>query len=185
MAKLKIVTVQGFTKADAIAKSGLNLEVKFDATTAWKKDEQPSADSTRFKAFAEDYLKNKLKNITGAGCAVTVESGVADSRERPYKVENHVTDKARKYKTVYEGLTGFKIDDKGNITGGTLVLQADTKGEAEDAAKEFTTANRVDVAVRLAKVVSEGKPVAMVVKYTPSINTNLGTYVVFGYETEA
>lgn len=186
MAKLSIVTVQGYTKEEAISKSGLNLEVKFDATAAWKTEEKPEAASTYFKAFAEDYLKKKFKGITGAGCTVTVESGVADSRERPYKVENHVTDGARKYKTRYAGLRGATVDKASlKVTGGTIVLTRDTKGEAEEAAKEYVTANRADVTVVMIKEVVEGKAVALEVKYTPSINTTLGTYIVFGYEKES
>lgn len=184
MAKLKVVTVQGYSKEEAIAKSGLNLEVKFDASAAWKTEEKPEAGSTYFKAFAEDYLQKKFKGISGVGCTVTVEAGVADSRERPYKVTNHVTDKARKYKTHYEGL--INGNDKG--TSGTIVLAAETKSEAEQLSKDYITASKGavnKVVVRLAKTVSDGKPVALEVAYTPSINTTLGTYIVFGYEKES
>lgn len=185
MAKLRTVTVKGYTKEEAIANSGLTLDVKFDATVAWKNEEQPEAGSTYFKAFAEAYLDKKIKGTAGVGCAVTVESGVADSRERPYKVLNHVTDGARKYKTVYEGLTNVVLDKAGNVIAGNLVLTKDTKAEAEEAAKEYVTAKRESVHIRLAKNVTEGKTTALEVKYTPSINTTLGTYIVFGYEKEA
>lgn len=179
MAKLKVVTVKAHTKAEAIAQSG--LDVKFDASTAWKNEEKPEAGSTYFKAFAEDYLEKKIKSVTGVGCAITVESGVADSRERPYKVTNNVTDKARKYTTFYEGL--INGNDEG--TTGTIVLTSPSKASAEKAAKDYMTANKSGrVVVRHAKLVTDGKPVALVVGYAPSINTTLGTYIVFGYEKE-
>jgi hypothetical protein len=180
MGILKSVSVRAYTKEQAIANSGLNLEVKFDASTAWKNEEQPAAESTYFKAFAEDYLAKKLKGISGAGCIVTVEAGVADSRERPYKVENHVTDGARKYKTVYVGL--INSDKHGN--GGSIVLTADTKNAAEEAAKLYVTENKQSVRVKIMKEVTVGKSVAVEVNYAPSINTTLGTYIVFGYERE-
>ncbi len=171
MATLKIATAQGFSKEEAFASLGLDLELKYDATTAWKKEEEPKANSPYFDAFAHEHLQKKIKGLAGVACSVTVESGVADSRERPYKVDNVVTKGARKYKTVYEGFVGE-----------TIVLSKDTKSEAEEAAKKYVTENRVDVEVRVRKEVKEGQAVAMTVKYTPSLNTKKGTYIFFGYE---
>jgi hypothetical protein len=184
MGKLRIVTSKGNTKEQAIANSGLSdiLDVKFDATQAWKKEGTPDGATTYFKAFAEDYAKKKVKGIEGIGFTVTVEPGVADSRERPYKVTNHPTDAARKYTTFYEGL----IDGNLEGTTGTIVFKADDKADAEKKAKQYMTDYRDSrVVVRLVKLVTEGKPVALVVDYAPSAGATLGTYIVFGYEREA
>lgn len=170
MGKLSIVTVTGFTREEAIASANLNLDVKFDATPAFKKAGAPTNPDYIY-AFANEYSQKKHKGLAGAGYFIVVESGVADSRERPYKVETVVTEGTRKYKTVYEG-----------FAEGKLVFSKDLKSEAEEAAKEYVTANKVDVTVRLAKNVVEGQETAMTVKYTPSINTKKGTYVLFGIE---
>lgn len=170
MKKLVILTAQGYTKEEALASLNTNLDVKFDATVAWKNKEQPQG--KYLEAFAEEHLDNKLKGAGGIGYSVTVEPGSADTRERPYKVENVVTEGQRKFKTVYEGFT----------PDGKLVLTKDTKGEAEEAAKDYVTAHKIDVDVRVAKNVTEGQAEALSVKYTPSVNTKLGTYIFFGYE---
>ena len=184
MSKLKIVISKGYTKEQAITNSGLSdiLDVKYDATQAWKKEGTPDGTSIYFKAFAEEYVVKKVKGIEGIGFTVTVEPGVADTRERPYKVINHPTEGARKYTTYYEGL----IDGNLEGTTGTIVFKAEDKASAEKKAKEYMTENRNSrVVVRLVKLVTEGKPVALVVNYAPSEGANLGTYIIFGYEREA
>lgn len=178
MAKLVVVQAQGFTKEEALSTTVLAGSVlKFDASASWKNEDSPSVDSKYLDAFAEDYLRRrKIDGIVGVAASVTVESGTADSRERPYKVDNVVTDGARKWKTVYQGFVG--ANDLG--LGGVLVLQKDTKAEAEQAAKDYVTENKVNVKVVVAKEVTKGQAVAMEVKYTPSVNTRKGTYIFFG-----
>lgn len=170
MGKLVIVTSQGYSREEALAAANLPLDVKFDATVAWKNVDQPQG--KHFEAFADDYVNAKIKGAAGIGFSITVVPGVADSRERPYKVDSVVTDGARKYKTVYEGFAGKE-----------LVFTRDLKSEAEEAAKEYVSLHKTDVTVRIAKNVTEGQSTAMTVKYTPSINTNKGTYTFFGIES--
>jgi hypothetical protein len=169
MGKLVIVTAQGYSKEEALASANLNLDVKFDATVAWKNQGQPQA--KHLEAFADDYISGKVKGAAGIGFSITVDPGVSDTRERPYKVDSVVTDGARKYKTVYEGFAGNQ-----------LVFTRDLKSEAEEAAKEYVSTYKTDVTVRIAKNVVEGQSEAMTVKYTPSVNTNKGTYVFFGIQ---
>lgn len=176
MKNLTIVTAKGFTKEEALASINTKLDVKFDATVAWKKEGEP--EGKYLEAFADKHIETKLRGAAGIGYSVTVDAGSADTRERPYKVLNVVTDGQRKFKTVYEGLINVAPDG----TGGTIVLVRDTKGEAEDAAKDYVTEHKVDVKVRIAKNVIEGQEEALTVEYTPSINTKLGTYIFFGYE---
>lgn len=192
MGKLKIVTATGYSVQDAYAKSGLSAEIKFDATIAFKKDGKP--EGRHLELFAQEYLDKKVKGAAGIGFSITVESGVADSRERPYKVENVVTEGARTWKTVYQGFVGA---DKDGL-GGTLVCQKDTKGEAEEAGKAYVTANKVGpVVIRVGKEVTGSKVkdgdkvtlgaaqgVAMIINYTPSVNATEGKYIFFGIEAE-
>lgn len=176
MKNLTIVTAKGYTKEEALASVGTKLDVKFDATAAYKKEGTPQG--KYLEAFADKHLNDKLKGASGIGYSITIEAGSADSRERPYKVTNVVTNGQRKWKSVYQGLINVAEDG----TGGTIVLTRDTKNEAEDAAKEYVTANRTKVTVRLAKSVTEGQATAMVVDYAPAKKTKLGTYIFFGYE---
>jgi len=170
MKKLVILTAQGYTKEEALASVSTTLDVKFDATPSWKTAGQPQG--KRLEAFAEEHINSKIKGATGIGYSLTVVAGSADTRERPYKVNNVVTDGQRKFKMVYEGFT----------PDGKIVLTKDTKGEAEDAAKAYVTENKVKVRVRIAKNVSEGQEEAFTVDYVPSKNTQLGSYIFFGYE---
>jgi len=195
MGKIKIETVKGFSRDEAFAKTELaknGVALKFEATTAFKKDGKP--EGRHLDAFASEYIEKKVKGAAGIGFSITNESGVADSRERPYKVTNIVTEGARTWKTVYQGFVG--ADEKTGL-GGTLVLTKDTKGDAEEAAKVYVTDNKVKVVVRLGKEVTGSKvkegetvkpgpaqSVAMVVDYTPSVNTTEGTYTFFGIVAE-
>ena len=184
MSKLKIVSVSGDTKENAVAKSGLAkfLDVKYDATQAWKKEGTPDPKSTYFKAFDEEYINKKVKGIEGIGFTVTVEPGVPDTRERPYKETNIPTEGTRKYTSFYEGLVGG--DDKGKT--GTIVFIADDKAAGIKKAKEYVTDHRdARVILRLVKLVTEGQPVAAIIDYAPSAAATLGTYIVFGYERDA
>lgn len=193
MAKLKIATAKGFTKEEAFKSTGLNLDLKFDATLSHKKENiKGSAD---LQGFATDYAEKRVKSAVGIGFWVTVTPGVADSRERPYKVKNIATKGARTWKTVYHGVVG--ADSEG--LGGVTVFTKDTLAEAEAAGKAHVTAEKVKVEILLGKEVTgsvivdketgvktKGAPqnVAMVIDYTPSINTTEGEYIFFGYEAE-
>lgn len=176
--KVKFVRVEAHSKAEAIAQVN-NFVVKFDATTAFRNENEPKGEE--LDAFAVEYLQRKIKGIEGVGCIVTLAAGTADTRERPYKVENVITNGARKWAMTYHGYVG--ADNKG--LNGKLVLSRDTKSEAEQAAKDYVTENRVNVKVVVGKKVVQGQAVAMEVKYTPSANTTLGSYLLFGYELEA
>lgn len=180
MQKLKIVTVEAFSKEEAIKLANISkLDVKSDATIAWKKDESPM-DEPQLSAFAAEYAEKKSKSVAGNGYIITVEAGSPDDREKPYKVENVVTDGPRKWKVVYQGFIGVTTPGQ----GGTLVFTKDTKSDGEQAAKDYVTDNKVDVELRVAKKVTVGKALAMTVKYTPSVNTKKGKYIIFGYEAE-
>lgn len=171
MGSIKIASGKGFNKQVAFA-SQANYEVKFDATIAWKKAGSPVGKD--FKEFAEAYLAKKFKNTAGVGFAVVVAPGVEDNRERPYTADIVTTDGKRKYKTVYQVFDG---NDK-------FLGQKDKKSESLKLAKKLVTTNRTDVTIKVAKVVTEGQPVAATVKYTPSINAKEGSYIFFGIETE-
>lgn len=190
MGKLKIVTAKGYTQAEALEKSGLKIDAKFNVTPSFKKEGKPTG--KYLEAFAFEALDSrKLTDVAGVGGVIVVESGVADTRERPYKVTPVTTKGSRKWKMVYEGVVG--ADKDGN--GGTIVFSKDTKSEAETAGKAYVTENKVGLTVRVAKVVdgsidketkvkSAGQPIAMTIDYTPSINTAEGEYIFFGYEAE-
>ena len=88
----KRVEVVAESKKAAIDKINKELfHVQGDATQAYKiwlsKQVNGVTDRDK-KAFMLDYLANKGKNCPGAGYIICVEPAIADTRERPYKINN-------------------------------------------------------------------------------------------------
>ena len=95
----KRMEVTGTTKQEALDKAP--FKIMGDATQAykkWLKKQVNGVTDADKKQFMLDYLASKSKNIPGVGFAITIESAVADSRERPYTITDVKNEKgARKY----------------------------------------------------------------------------------------
>lgn len=104
------------------------FHVNGDATQAyknWKAKQTQGITERDVKAFMMEYLAKKSKSCPGAGYLITVESAVADTRERPYKIDDVKGDGKRKFKTFYKWM------DKAT---GTVVCQVDTnKADAKNS----------------------------------------------------
>ncbi|MDD7757425.1 MAG: hypothetical protein PUJ51_23540 [Clostridiales bacterium] len=125
-----------------------------------------------FDVFAQQMLeKNKLTNATGVGCIVVSEAGSADTRERPYEFINNVTEGQLTKKRVFEIRTAS--DD-------TFVAEAETKVEAARLAKVAMKTTKQDLICKQVYRVDDDHALAFSLKYVPSSNTKLGTYIVFG-----
>ena len=125
-----------------------------------------------FDVFAQQMLeKNKLTNATGVGCIVVAEAGSADTRERPYEFINNVTEGQLTKKRVFEIRTAS--DD-------TFVAEAETKVEAARLAKVAMKTTKQDLICKHVYRVDDDHALAFSLKYVPSSNTKLGTYIVFG-----
>jgi len=174
----KRLEVTGATKEEALAKAP--FDIMGDATQAykiWKKKQVNGVTDADKKQFMLDYLAKKSKNVAGVGFSITVESAIADTRERPYKIEDVKNEKgARKYKTVYS------ITDK--ETGVEIAHTDETKAKAKELTKKLYTDKgyRGNIICTYTKQVVEGEPVAFTVTYTPSKSSKVGVYEVFGVE---
>ncbi len=174
----KKVEVCGATKAEAFEKAPFFIQG--DATQAfktWKSKQTEGVTDKMIKEFCLAYLAKKSKNAPGVGFAITVESAVADTRERPYKFNDVKNEKGkRKYKTTYQ------IIDK--ATGKVLAETNETKAKAKEIAKKLYTDENFkgNLICTYTKQVLEGEPVAFEVVYTPSKSSRVGTYLVFGIE---
>jgi|ERR1035437_1420372 hypothetical protein len=206
MNQVKIKEAVGFTKVEALATEKIGFDVLTlsgsNATQAWIKAGKPANGTNGFKVFASEQLKKKTKFKEGLGAYVIVEAGVADTRERPYKVIPVITDGARKFKRTHqiiEAELATKLvkenvtDENGVVTVkevlvaeiislGAVVATADKKSEALDEMKDWISAEKRDYVVVIAKEVVEGKAIAAYGVYTPSISAKEGTYVAFGVE---
>lgn len=171
--------VIGNTKEEALAKAP--FEIMGDATQAyklWKAKQVNGITDTSIKQFMLDYLNKKSKNVPGVGFAITLESAIADTRERPYTLTRVKNEKGvRKFEKTYQ------IID--NETRAILAETNKTKADAENLGKELYTkkgykGNFTCVVTRQVK--GGGECVAFTGKYTPSKSARTGRYLVFGFE---
>lgn len=174
----KRMEVNGATKEEALAKAP--FDIMGDATQAykiWRKKQVNGVTDADKKEFMLEYLAKKSKNCAGVGFSITIESAVADTRERPYKIEDVKNDKgARKYKTIYQ------IVDK--ASGKVLAQTDETKAKAKEIAKALYTDKgfKGDLICTYTKQVVDGEPTAFTATYTPSKSSRVGSYLVFGIE---
>ena len=178
MSKIKTIQVKAFNKEEAA--SQVDFNIMGDATQAWKTAGLP-VDEKDMKEFCAEYLDKKLKKDArnGNGYMITLKAGVADSKERPYKIENAKNEKGkRKY------VTAYLLKDKETDT--ILDIVKGTKAEAMEAAKEIFASKEYtgEIVATYIHVVEEGEPKAFVGKYSPSKTTVLGSYYAFGFEKE-
>ena len=174
----KRMEVNGATKEEELAKAP--FDIMGDATQAykiWRKKQVNGVTDADKKEFMLEYLAKKSKNCAGVGFSITIESAVADTRERPYKIEDVKNDKgARKYKTIYQ------IIDK--ATGAVIAQTDETKAKAKEIAKALYTDKgfKGDLICTYTKQVVDGEPTAFTATYTPSKSSRVGSYLVFGIE---
>lgn len=174
----KQMEVNGATKDEALAKAP--FDIMGDATQAfksWKKKQVNGVTEADKKQFMLDYLAKKSKNVAGVGFSITIESAVADSRERPYSIHSKKNESgARKYKTTYQ------LIDK--ATGSVIAETNETKAKAKELAKDLyvNKGYKGDLVCTYTKQVVDGEPVAFEAEYTPSKSARVGSYLVFGVE---
>jgi len=182
-----MVSILNFKKIEVVAESKEAaveqvsdlFQINGDATQAfknWKSKQTKGITERDMKEFMLEYLAKKTKNCPGAGYMITVESAVADTRERPYKIDNVKGEGKRKFKSMYKW-----IDEE----DGKVVCQVDTnKADAMNALKELYKSGEFKGNAKLVKTkdVVEGQAVVATAKYAPSKNTKNGTWIAFGIE---
>ena len=170
---MKKFVIKAFSQDEAKQKAlELGLNVVKNVTNSWKNADCPSNSSDEFKTFANEmFEKNKLSATTGVGLMVVETPGVQDNRARPYEFINNVVKGSIEKKRIFE--VRLADDDK-------LIGEADTKGDAIRLAKELMSEYRQDIVTKVVYKVLGEKGTAFKLKYTPSVKTTEGTYVVFG-----
>lgn len=174
----KVMEVTGATREEALAKAP--FDIMGDATQAykiWKKKQVNGITEADKKQFMLEYLTKKSKNVSGVGFVITQEAAVADTRERPYRIDDVKNEHgARKYKTTYQ------LIDK--ATGSVVAETDETKAKAKEIAKALYTEKgfKGNLVCTYTKQVVDGEPTAFTVTYTPSKSSRVGNYLVFGIE---
>ena len=175
----KKIEVVAESKEAAVEQVSDLFQINGDATQAfknWKSKQTKGITERDMKEFMLEYLAKKTKNCPGAGYMITVESAVADTRERPYKIDNVKGEGKRKFKSMYKWISE---------EDGKVVCQVDTnKADAMNALKELYKSGEFKGNAKLVKTkdVVEGQAVVATAKYAPSKNTKNGTWIAFGIE---
>ena len=165
--------VIGTTKDEAKEKAGLNLMV--DATQAFKKwNQNNAANEDDIREWLKDYLKKKKFDKPGIGAFIVTQTGVSDTRERPYKI------KTIKYDSKTHTAEHFYVlrDMTGNVVG-----REKTKKAAEQAVREYITDYKENVNVYHEWEPKEKNSLVLEGTYTPSKGSKPWKLLVFGYVT--
>lgn len=182
---------QGFTKEEAFATTGIDVEFSMlkNATQAWKKAGSPlGKELGKFMgAYAQ---KQKLM-----GAYIVVDNSSADTRERPYKIVNEITDGKRKFKRSYaiveaelkvstskstneEGVEVETVSVKVLSTGATEG-KADKKETAMQLMRDIIAETKKNYVIKIVEEVVEGKEYAGYGIYTPSKSAKTGKFVFY------
>lgn len=170
---MKKFEIKAFSLEEAKEKAlKCGLKVVKNVTMSYKNADAPDINSDLFKTFAEEmFTKNKLDDTTGVGLIVVVEPGNADNKARPYKLIDNKPKGTIEKKRVFE----IRLANSDKLVG-----EADSKNEAIRKAKELMSEYKENMVTRVIYRVLGEKGIAFKLDYFPSINTNEGTYVVFG-----
>ena len=172
--------IVGASKEQAINDANLGFIINGDATQAyklWLKNRSGAITDKDLKQFMVEYLEKKVKCAPGIGFSITLDSAVADTRNRPWTINDVKNEKGRrKFKKVYR-----LIDDE---TNEILGVNDETKAAAKELAKEiFAGGFHGKMTCYISKdVTDDSEPVAFTAEYTPSKSTKSGRWLVFGNE---
>lgn len=167
------IVVKAHTKQEAIDQVEEKFQIMKDATTAYKNAGKPQEKD--LVDFCNQYLAKTTKSINGAGCIITIEAGIADSRENPYAFNDIKNEKGTR---VWKKGIQF-VDRETNAIMGTCF---GTKSEAKDMVKElYRNGYKGKLFASYIKAVVGGEAGAFEASYAPSKSSKLGTYICFGF----
>ncbi len=153
--------------------SANGIKVIKNVTQSWKKSASPMS-GVKLEAFVQKSMKSSsIDNVEGLGVIMVVNPGSADTRTRPYSVENIVTEGKKAIKRVFE----IRLAETNEVVG-----VADTKSAAQKIAKKLMLEYKQDMYCQIMYEILEGKGRAFNIAYTPSSNAKMGKYLVVGNE---
>ena len=166
--KMKILEINTFNRDEAKEKAlEQGLTVVKDVTRRFIANNCPED----IEAFAkEQFEKDKLTDTTGTAYIITKVKGSADMKNRPYTFNNVPVKGSAVKSRVFEIRT----------VSGVLVDTAKSKGEASRKAKAAMKEVKENMVCEIVYRVDDEHKTAFTLDYTPSKNTTLGTYIVFG-----
>lgn len=168
---MKSLEIRAYSLEEAKLKAyELGITVIQDITKSWKKSGSPILNQT-LRIFAADELnKRKLFNFENIGIIITISPGIKNSKKNPSTIINYKRiGKCKLQKTIQLKL---KSSD-------TIIGTAYSKTDAINLSKELIKKYKEDI---YAKTIYISNDIDFDVKYTPSIKSKLGQYIVFYVE---
>ena len=162
----------GTTKDEALAQAApMNLMV--DATQTYNKwAKTHTVTESEQNEFFQEYLAKKKYNKPNVGAYVVLQPAVADTRIRPYQVNNIKYDaKTHTPESWYVVRT----------TDGHEVGREKTKKAAEQVGKDHVTGFKESVVVDREWAPKENNSRVMTIDYTPSKGSKPAKILAFGY----
>lgn len=123
--------------------------------------------------FAADYMDNKgMFDFKDSGIVIAIKPGVDNSRKKPFKIQSARRKGRCKLKRCIEII---------NSATNEVLGSAENKTKALALAKKLVRQNRINVFGKTRYITSD---IDFKIEYTPSNNTQVGQYVVFGVDAE-
>ena len=209
MISFKKMEVTGATKEEALAKAPFNVNLPgADCTSALrnykKKHNDVAFTEAVMRQFMAEQLEKKTRNTPGNGCYIVVESAVADTRERPYKItpiknEEGTRKDGKVFQIIEQGTNRILATTKCKMVpqidqDGNEILDKEGNVRMKVAAETIKDARKLvddlyvnkgfkgNTRCELIKEIVKGQKVVFTTEYTPSKNSRQGTYIVFGIE---
>ena len=146
------------------------ITVIADASVWWRKKGRPTL-TRDLQIFAADYMESKkMFDFEGSGIVIAIIPGRSDERCNPYKLIKHKRKGRCKTERVVEII---RKSDK------QVIGTAPNKTEAYKLAKRLIKKQKTDLYAKTAYIAQD---LDFEMEYSPSSNTLLGQYVVFGVD---
>lgn len=165
---MKIYKIEAYS-LDEAKKKAEDLGITVTKNVTRRKTADP--DSTMEDFATAQFEKDKLTETTGVGYIVVETPGSADTRVNPWTLNDN--------KPV-PGMTKTRVFEVRTVADDKFVLSARTKAEAIRKAKAAMKGYKEDLRCEVVYRVDTEHKTAFTLDYTPSINTTLGVYYVFG-----
>lgn len=159
---------------EEIIKNVAPMNLMVDATQAYKKwAKENAANEDNIKEWMKDYLRKKKYDKPNMGAYIVTQTGVSDTRERPYKVTKLKYDKrTHSFEKVYVGRNAETNEE---------IFVEKTSKAAEQACKDWIIKNQKSVNLFVEARIKEKNALYATVEYTPTKGAQPYKFLVFGF----
>lgn len=169
------IKAHSLTEANEIAKQK-GITVVKNVTSWWKNVGQPMSDRELRTFAASSLIRSRLAKVEGTGLVIEIVKGHKNRKLRPYTYVNRLFSGGRRRKQKY-----YEIRKKSN---NELLATAKSKELAIKRSKNLIINQKEDLIGTVSYEVVKEDRLSFTLKYTPSVTTAEGKYLVFGTPKE-